>query len=153
MTSIVLGTDMAVHGQLVEAARCLATPDPDADIWADAAKAEARLVAMRALVHVADISNAGRCVPAANAMSRCVCWAMSRSCCGSQRLCAWRTADAERCCASPLLTPCCVMACPWAAVFCCRAGSCQRPHGQGAELSCARVSVAHRAECPLWTQA
>ena len=54
-----LGTDMAVHSTLVEAARgVLHTGSPDADVWA--ANAEHRLLAMKAIMHVADISNAAR---------------------------------------------------------------------------------------------
>lgn len=61
MTSIVLGTDMAVHSQIVEAARSiLSTSNPDVDIWSNSAKAEHRLTAMRTLMHCADIGNGAR---------------------------------------------------------------------------------------------
>ena len=54
MISIVLNTDMAGHSKLVESARCLASANPDADIWADNAKPETRLMAMqvRSQLHV-----------------------------------------------------------------------------------------------------
>jgi hypothetical protein len=61
MTSIVLGTDMAVHSQIVEAARSvLSSSNPDVDVWGCSAKAEHRLTAMRTLMHCADIGNGAR---------------------------------------------------------------------------------------------
>lgn len=52
---------MAVHSSLVEAARgVLHTADPAVDVWGPSASAEHRLLAMKTIMHVADISNAAR---------------------------------------------------------------------------------------------
>jgi hypothetical protein len=61
VTEIILGTDMAVHSKILAQARVeLAS----GDFW-QGPDAEGRLLAMKVLMHTADISNA--CRPAAKA--------------------------------------------------------------------------------------
>jgi hypothetical protein len=60
ITGIVLATDMAVHSQVVESARAvLHGVTAESEVW-NPQKAENRLLAMKTIMHVADISNASR---------------------------------------------------------------------------------------------
>lgn len=61
ITEIILGTDMAVHSKILAQARVELTTG---DFW-QGPDAEGRLLAMKVLMHTADISNA--CRPASNA--------------------------------------------------------------------------------------
>lgn len=68
ITEIILGTDMAVHSKILAQARVELA---NGDFW-QGPDAEGRLLAMKVLMHTADISNAGRPASKAGMWTRAV---------------------------------------------------------------------------------